>query len=272
MGQAITKVTQTINNSKASATADKEKIHKELETIIKVMETKLQTAENNLLQMRLQAQDAAGAQAFSKDIGTGGEVASRVKQMRVVAGSSISKEITEGMNDFFEAAFGLDNSNNGVVNGAKNLLNGAIAGVLGASNGASEEVTSFVCLFVNFTFVRIDYYCYYYSCKAKSGLAEFAKGGFCSLCEVSVIPSESLNIEEANYFMAQSMGPSNASKSDEDVERITEMKMELIESALISRKLKDENISFDEISKLNDFLRKSREKRTARKQKRARTA
>jgi len=196
---------------------------------------------------------------------SGGRTISRMSQIRVSTKTSIDSQLTNAIGDFFEAAQGGDAGKQAAVTGAKNLVIGGLNALFGSTEGQGMEKTGFVVLFLNFAFVRVDYFAYSYNVSGKAWGAESASAGACYVCDLAVLdPSTDLKNSEIDYLISQSLnvqpGPPSASGPQTVFEMIMELKILLTESAILSRLLDKPDLSFDDLGEATDGLSKINDK------------
>ena len=220
----------------------------------------IQTLENKLDALELEIETKRGLDNDNKLEVAGGRSVLRIKEVRVSDGSGLDKEITEGIENFFRAAQnGLDDEEDAAkksaVDGAKNLVSAGLSALFGVSNGQGLTRRSFVVLFLNNSFVRVDYFIYSYSVDAKIWGAEANQSGTCYIADLSVLKLDSLEPEEIDFLLSQALSISNA-----EFAQLNQLKIALIQSAILSRALKKEDLTFEEVAKIAESLAESQEK------------
>ena len=114
---------------------------------------------------------------------------------------------------------------------------------------------SFVVLFLNNAFVRVDYFAYSYSVGAKVWGAEENQSGLCYIADLAVLETEKLKPSEIDYLLSQALAVKTAEFS-----KLNELKIVLVQSAILSRTLENKELSFEELANIADALSKSQEK------------
>jgi hypothetical protein len=192
---------------------------------------------------------------------SGGRTVSRMSQIRVSDGTGVDVQITNAIGDFFEAAQGGDGGKKAAVEGAKNLIIGGLNAIFGSQKGQGVEKTGFVVLFLNFAFVRVDYFAYSYNASGSSWGETSTTAGACYVCDLAVLdPSTDLKNSEIDYLISQSLNVVPTADGESVFEQIMELKILLTESAILSRLLDKPDLSFDDLGDATDALAKANDK------------
>lgn len=188
----------------------------------------------------------------------GGRTATRISAIRVSTNTSVATELTDAIADFFKIAQGGDAAKTAAVEGAQALLSTGLNALFGVVQGQGMEKTGFVVLYLNFAFVRIDYYVYSYCASGARWGAESSKSGACYVADLAVLKSEDLFPSEVDYLIAQSLDiPESVTNRDQQFEAIQEIKFRLVESRVLSRLLESDSIQFEDIAKIAGALTQS---------------
>lgn len=97
---------------------------------------------------------------------------------------------------------------------------------------------------MNNAFVRVDYYVYTYSISASAWGVDANKSG-----DMAVLNMADLTPSEIDFLLSQAL---NITADDTDYLNL--VKLKLVESSVLSRMLKQENITFEDISKIAQEL------------------
>lgn len=224
----------------------------ETSTEVQELLTVLQNRRNAMLSQDRLARGSA--QTLSATEVAGGRTVMRTSSIRVAKGTSLDDELTGAITDFFNSAQGAisgdkQSAKHSAVNGAKRLLMGGLSTLLGVSSGQSQEQQSFVVLFMNNAFVRVDYYAYSFSVSASKFGVEAKQSGACYVADMAVLDPQTLTPSEIDFLLSQAFDV-----HDEDVSYVDTIKMNLVESAVLSRMMSDPLISFSDLSKIAKSL------------------
>lgn len=175
--------------------------------------------------------------------------------MRVVHKTGTSEGIKSAVGDFFDAAQGGKKAKASALKGAQKLIGSSIDGLLGTGSGSSNECSEFVVVFMNYSFVRIDYMAYYYNVEGKGILKSGQQGGFCSIMDVSIIPHEQIRNEEITYLLSQALHMEPGESSfEKDLKVLMTLEVLLAEERLLTRKMNDETTTLEDIRRMKDQL------------------
>eukprot|EP00727_Mastigamoeba_balamuthi_P008648 m51a1_g4405 hypothetical protein (400) ;mRNA; f:425170-426494 len=227
--------------SKAKAAAEEKK--NELERLVTALQNRLDAFEAEVKLTR------GSGEGRTTEV-SGGRTIMRVSEVRVASSTDVDKELTAGIDSFFAAAqaavAGDDQSaKQAAVEGAKNVLTGGIRTLLGVSNGQSMTKKSFVVLFINNAFVRVDYYIYSYSVSATKWGVEADSSGVCYLADLAVLQMKDLHPEEIDFLTSQALQVAPG-----DFNTLIKVKVNLTQVAVLSRVLQRENLSYKEITEI----------------------
>lgn len=222
------------------------------------LDTLVAALQNRLDAFELEVQAKRGNEAAENPGEVqGGRSVSRISEIRVSDGAGIDDQITGAIENFFQAATnsigGDDNgAKQSAVDGAKNLISAGLNALFGPSAGQSVTKRSFIVLFLNNAFCRIDYYAYSYNVSAKIWGAEANSSGVCYIADLSVLKTDLLTPNEIDYLLSQALSVSNA-----EFDKLNRLKIALIESAILSRALQNESLTFPDLQEIAEELVKS---------------
>lgn len=193
----------------------------------------------------------------------GGRTVSRVSEIRVSTTDGADPGIGDAISDFFQAAQGGDNAKTAAVKGAQGLLESGINALFGAGEGTGMEKRGFVVLFLNYAFVRIDFMVYTYSVKGTEWGAVANRSGSCYVADIAVLdPMKDIKASEIDYLLAQSFAVDTPAGADapeagekgSEWNAIMKMKIQLVQSVILSRMLEKDNIALADIRDYTDEL------------------
>jgi len=206
----------------------------ELDTLMTDLSNKLKTFESKVKSSR------------GKDISTtevdGGRSVMRVSEIRVSTGNGVNNEIKDAIGSFIKLAQGGEEAKDAAVEGAESLLCNGIDALFGVSKGTSMEKQGFMCMFLNFAFVRVDFYIYSYCVSGAQWGAKSSTSGSCYLADLAVLKLDSLSSSEIDFLISQSLKSKDMS---ERVNTLTALKLQLTQSAVLSRLLRDKDGNAD---------------------------
>ena len=209
---------------------------------------------NKLMDFKKAIQLQRGDNVSATEIG-GGRTVQRSTTMRVVHKTGTSEGIKSAVGDFFDAAQGGKKAKASALKGAQKLIGSSIDGLLGTGSGSSNECSEFVVVFMNYSFVRIDYMAYYYNVEGKGILKSGQQGGFCSIMDVSIIPHEQIRNEEITYLLSQALHMEPGESSfEKDLKVLMTLEVLLAEERLLTRKMNDETTTLEDIRRMKDQL------------------
>ena len=140
------------------------------------------------------------------------------------------------------------------------MLSSGLDALFGVSGGSGMEKQGFVILFLNFSFVRIDYLVYSYSVTGAAWGAKESTSGSCYVADIAVLDSASdLRPSEIDFLIGQALyapPPTNGTDSSADREflLIMKIKIQLVVSAVLSRMLGKANITLEEVQQTTSKL------------------
>lgn len=188
----------------------------------------------------------------------GGRTITRVSDIRVATNTGIDTQLKEALNTFFKVVQGGDNAKKAAVEGAQQLLSTGLDAIFGARAGQGKQKTGFVVLFVNFAFVRVDYLVYAYTAKGKKWGGEASESGACYVADLAVLPLAALTSSEVDYLLAQSLTlPTDESKTDGEFQAIQRLKIQLVQSKVLSGLLEKDGLTMDELGEYAESLVKT---------------
>ena len=239
-----------MGNGASKAAAEAAEAQREVENMITTLENKLEAFE-------LEVESKRGLTTENTKEVVGGRTVMRVSDIRVKNSQGVDSNIRGAVQDFFEAAANeIDGDNTGAkksaVKGASNLISAGLDAIFGASEGQGKSKKSFVVLFMNNAFVRVDYYVYAFSASGKSWGAEASTSGACYLCDLAVLDITSLEPQEIDFLLTQALAVDNS-----EFEAINRLKFSLIQSSILGRALKNDDVQFEDLAKIAEALGKS---------------
>lgn len=192
----------------------------------------------------------------------GGRTITRVSDIRVATSSSIDKELKSALNTFFQVVQGGDKAKKAAVEGAQQLLSTGLDAIFGARAGQGKQKTGFVVLFVNFAFVRVDYFVYAYTASGKKWGVEASKAGACYVADLAVLPLSALSSSEMDYLLAQSLStlPTESGPYDDEsdtaieFQAIQKLKIQLVHSKVLSCLIEKDGLTLEELGQYAQSL------------------
>ena len=198
-----------------------------------------------------------GASNQSREV-SGGRTLSRISELRVKSSAGPDPGIENAIGSFFEAAQGGDKAKNAAVQGAKSLLVTGLDALFGASSGQGLEKEGFVCLFLNYAFVRVDFFVYTYTVKGDYWGAEASQSGSCYVADIAVLnPIKDIRASEMDFLLGQSLSSVNNEDPNSEFYIILKMKIQLVESAILSRLLDQDDLTLDQLREYTTELIKT---------------
>lgn len=239
-------------------TQAKEKANTEKEEEKDIINGVIQTLENKLEALELIMTEKRGRDKIDDKEVTGGRSVIRIKQINVSDGNGVSEQLTKGIENFFAAASnGIEDDQEGAkkcaIEGAKNLVSAGLDALFGVSNGQGLQRQSFVVMFLNNAFVRVDYFIYSYSVSAKQWGAEANQSGTCYIADLAVLKTSSLEVEEIDFLLTQALAINNG-----EFDELNRLKIALIQSSILSRALEAPDLDFKQLTEIAKSLAESR--------------
>jgi hypothetical protein len=239
------------STAKAKEAADDER--KRVDALIQTLENKLEA-----IKLEIRSTRGAAAEGREKEV-AGGRSVLRVSEVRVTDSSGVDENLEKGIENFFDAATnGIDGEEDkakkSAVAGAKNLITAGLGALFGVTSGQGMTRQSFVVLFLNNAFVRVDYYAYSYSVSAEIWGAESNQSGVCYIADLAVLDTGELMPNEIDFLLSQALSVNNA-----EFQQLNKIKVALVQSAILSRALKNKDLDFEELSTIATGLAKSQE-------------
>mmetsp|Transcript_5650 Transcript_5650/g.8376 ORF Transcript_5650/g.8376 Transcript_5650/m.8376 type:complete len:475 (-) Transcript_5650:259-1683(-) len=150
--------------------------------------------------------------------------------------------ITEAVTDFFGAADSSIDSDNttaqhSAISGVKNLVNAAIQGILGDISIGARETESFNVLFMNNSFVRIDYRFFQQNIDVVKYLSEVRSTARLIVCELAVLPIEEMQPSEITYMLSQTFDMQKFSDPSEGLAMVGKLQCDLVQLSVLTRML-----------------------------------
>lgn len=243
-----------MGNSTATARQNANEEKDRVDSLIEALENKIRAFE-----LEIEANRGDEAAEDSGEI-KGGRSAVRISEVRVSTATGVDNDLTGAIENFFQAATNSlegddDAAKLSAVEGAKNLVSAGLSALFGTSAGQGSTRRSFFVLFLNNAFCRVDIYAYSYNVNAKIWGAESSISGACYIADLSVLKTELLMPSEIDFFLSQALSIQNG-----ELASLNRLKIALVQSAILSRALKKEDLTFNELATIAEELAKSQEK------------
>jgi hypothetical protein len=223
----------------AKAQERKEEAEDRMNTLMEDLRNKLETYEKQVQQTR--------GPASSKTEVDGGRSVMRVSELRVATDKGVQDQMEEAINSFMSLAQGGNAPTKAAVEGATSMLQASLDALYGVSAGQSMEKQGFVVLFLNYAFVRVDYFVYSYCVSGTKWGAQDSVSGCCYLCDLAVLNLADLTSSEIDFLVTQSLKSDN---TQTQINYLTQIKIQMAQSAVLSRILQDKKTNnLDEITK-----------------------
>lgn len=237
-----------MGNSVAKAREAKDEEKERVQNLINILENKRKEFVERVKLTRGEGNDR------SREIG-GGRTASRISEIRVQDTAGSDPQIKSAIGDFLTAAQGGDKAKNAAVEGATALLSAGLDALFGATSGAGLEKEGFVVLFINFAFVRVDYYVYSYNASGSQWGAKANESGSCYVADLAILePNQDVKAHEVDYLLGQALSVPENSDSDVEYNAILKMKVELVQSTILSRLLAKEDLTLSQLADITKQL------------------
>lgn len=122
---------------------------------------------------------------------------------------------------------------------------------LESKQAKEEPKKSFVVLFLNNAFVRVDYMCYSYSASGEQWGAVANESGACYLADLAVLKVADLQPQEIDFLLTQALAI-----GVDELPSLNRLKFALIESSILGRALTrvDPPLTFDELAEIAEKL------------------
>jgi hypothetical protein len=221
---------------KAKELADQKKT--EVDTLMAVLETKLKTFELMVLSHRGDSESTTEVD--------GGRTVMRMSAMRIQTDDGPEQQMKAAIASFIQVAQGGNKAKEAAVVGAEKMLSSGIDALFGVAEGSAMEKQGFAVMFLNYAFVRVDYYVYSYRVSAKKGGGQSGTAGFCYFADLAVLKLGDMNSSEIDFLISQSLAIEDTS---ERINRLTEIKIQMAQSAVLSRILSDSQSNLGKIAK-----------------------
>jgi len=245
MGATISAVAVAAKNKITGATEAATKLAKEkkteVETLMAVLTTKLNTFETIVTSTR--------GPSSSKTEVDGGRSVMRMSEIRVQTSDGPDQQMKAAISSFIQVAQGGDKAKKAAVDGAQKMLSSGIDALFGVAAGYAMEKQGFAVMFLNYAFVRVDYYVYSYCVSAKKNFGQAGTSGFCYFADLAVLKLGDLNSSEIDFLISQSLAIED---TNERINRLTEIKIQMAQSAVLSRILSDSNANLDKIAEATE--------------------
>jgi hypothetical protein len=235
-----------MGNSVSMAEEEREEAEQQIAQMLQVLENK---RDEFLAQVKLTRGEGTDT---SKEV-QGGRTITRVSDIRVATSAGPSDQLKAGLNTFFEVVQGGDKAKAAAVEGAQQLLSTGLDAIFGARAGQGKQKVGFVILFVNYAFVRVDYLVYAYTASGSKWGAESSTSGACYVADLAVLPLEALRSTEIDYLLAQSL-TLPAESSDEEFQAIQRLKIQLVQSKVLSALLEQDGLTLEDLANYAEAL------------------
>lgn len=227
----------------------------DLDALISILENKLEAFQLQVAAKR----GLRTATGLDKEV-VGGRTISRISDITVATSSGVAADLTTAINKFFEAATNETNGDSqgakqSAIDGAQGLLTAGLDAIFGASSGQGKTKKSFVVLFLNNAFVRVDYFVYAFTVTGKKWGAEANKSGCCYLADIAVLDIKQLQPQEIDYLLSAAL-----QIQPDEFQILAELKFELIQSAILGKALADQTLDFERLPQLAESYAKSQQK------------
>mmetsp|Transcript_19450 Transcript_19450/g.45305 ORF Transcript_19450/g.45305 Transcript_19450/m.45305 type:complete len:284 (+) Transcript_19450:113-964(+) len=241
-----------------------EAVAKKQEDQLKVLMDILETKRKEFIE-RIELQRGDDANNVGKEV-AGGRTISRISEIRVATNSGADPGIALAIGDFLSYAQGGDNAKQAAVDGTKALISSGLNALFGAGSATGFEKEGFVVIFLNYSFVRIDYFVYTYSIEGAKWGAVANRSGSCYVCDISVLDPtrKEVRASEIDYLLGQSLSvptpkPGTPVNPDAEFYIILKMKIQLVESMILSRLLDKDDLTLDQLREYTIQLIKTQE-------------
>lgn len=177
-----------------------------------------------------------------------------------------NSEITDAIGDFFNAAdAGIDgdkvNAQHDAISGVRGLIMAAIAGILGSTSIGVSEMKTFVVLFLNNSFVRIDYVFFQQNIDVVKYLAAVRSTARLIVAEVAVLPIDMMKPAEISYLLSQAFDLQIYSNPDAGFANLGKYQTNMVQVNVLTRMLQEfletENSSEDDTVDANSITKRS---------------
>eukprot|EP00122_Pirum_gemmata_P000918 Pgem_evm1s823 len=199
--------------NKASTNVQDEK--KTVDLRMRELKLRQEAMVNTIMEARGSPQDSINNN--SKEI-VGGRSIMQYKQLYYSDSQKVSDQIEGAINDFFAAAdSGIDGGNkdaqHAAVSGCAKLVESALATIVGNKESETCEEQSYVVLWLNNSFCRVDYYLYQQHICASGtgeGLASFIPEKIQTtariiVCDISVLDPDQIKPAEMNFLFSNAL-------------------------------------------------------------------
>lgn len=225
------------------AEADEDEVKNNLGSVMNLLRNKL-----HAMRLEIKAERGSSGDANTSAV-SGGRTIQQISVIRCAAGTHVDSEISNAMDHFFDAAQGAvagkDDKTTGAsaVEGAKSLVKAGLSALFGVKNGQSMERSSFVCLYLNNAFVRVDYKAYSYNASGKKWGAESTECGACYVADLSVLDMATMSAGEIDFLVSQAF----AFRGPAGIDSLQAFKLMLVQNGILSRMILKEGLTFAEL-------------------------
>lgn len=177
-----------------------------------------------------------------------------------------NSQITDAVGDFFNAADASINGHNdqakhNAISGAKSLIMAAIDGIIGNTSIGVREIQTFIVLFLNNSFVRIDYVFYQQNIDVVKYLAAVRSTARLVVAEVAVLPIDMMIPAEISYLISQAFDLQTYSNPDVGFATLGKYQTNMVQINVLTRMLQEflqtENSSEDDGVDTNAITKRS---------------
>lgn len=253
---AITKAKETITKAKemtdngiellnGATPSDAEGVveakEKDLRDLIEQLSVMLETFES-----KAEAARGAAENIIATEV-SGGRTIMRTSEIKVSTNAGARSQLKDAISDFIKVAQGGTEAKAAAVEGAENLVSSGLEMLLGVSEGNAMEKQGFVVLYLNYAFVRIDYFVYSYCVSGSKWGAEDSVSGACYLADLAVLDTAKLHTSEIDYLIAQSLQAPDDDNTGNEMELLSEIKLEMAQSAVLTKLLRSSETDMAQI-------------------------
>jgi hypothetical protein len=256
MGGAISSFAE---EAKAEAKKNAEKKRQEMKDLMHVLETKRNAFLTEIAVSR--GEDISNTEV------NGGRSVVRQSELRVATRDSPSKQAKETVANFFEAVQGGTKGRKAIVEATSTVLVGSLDSLFGCGKSQAREKRGFVVLFLNFAFVRVDYYAYSYCVSGKCWGAQSSTAGMCYVSDLAVLDPGTLSQMEIDFLIHQNLtsekkvpklkgedektADARAEKEaqDDQFRAMMNIKVLLSTNAVLNRIMKSPDTKFEDLTK-----------------------
>ena len=231
-----------MGNSVSSATeSDLEDVTGTLASVVTILESKVETIENNIKASRLNKTSTSEL--------TGGRTLMHVSEIRVSSGAEPDEQIGMAIKDFFDVVQAPANGNDtwktkaAALDGAQRLLTAGLSALFGVKNGQSMHKKSFVVLYINNSFVRVDFEVYTYNASASRWGYTQNESGACYVADLAVLDIADIKPSEIDFLLSQTLDT-----RWNEFDALMEIKVRFTQMSILSRMISDKSLTFSDLA------------------------